>query len=75
MRDEHRRYRKKLGIQIPPSPEYETIGSYVFHCAGTIPAKGWRLSHDQFDLEVLSSNERSLKKLKILPRNKKKEGI
>ncbi|MDE3046346.1 MAG: HlyC/CorC family transporter [Verrucomicrobiota bacterium] len=64
---------EKLGIQIPPSPEYETIGGYVFHCAGTIPAKGWRLSHDQFDLEVLSSNERSLKKLKILPRNKKKE--
>lgn len=60
----------QLGIQIPEAPEYETIGGYVFHCAGTIPSKGWRLSHDDFDLEVLSSNERSLKKIKISPRRK-----
>lgn len=60
----------QLGVKIPPNPEYETIGGYVFHCAGTIPSKGWRLSHDEFDLEVLSSNERSLKKIKILPRPK-----
>jgi CBS domain containing-hemolysin-like protein len=58
----------QLGIHIPPNPEYETIGGYVFHCAGTIPLKGWRLSHDNFDLEVLSSNERSIKKIKLLPR-------
>ncbi len=57
-----------VGIRIPPNPEYETIGGYVFHCAGSIPPKGWRLSHDAFDLEVLSSNERSLKKIKIVPR-------
>jgi CBS domain containing-hemolysin-like protein len=59
---------EQIGIRIPPAPEYETIGGYVFHCAGTIPSKGWRLSHDDFDLEVLSSNERSLKKIKIIPR-------
>jgi CBS domain containing-hemolysin-like protein len=58
----------QMGIQIPENPEYETIGGYVFHCAGTIPSKGWRLSHDEFDLEVLSSDERSLKKIKITPR-------
>ena len=60
----------QLGIKIPESPEYETIGGYVFHYAGTIPAKGWKLSRDEFDLEVLSSNERSLQKIKIIPRNK-----
>jgi CBS domain containing-hemolysin-like protein len=59
----------QLGIKIPPNPEYETIGGYVYHCAGTIPSKGWRLSHDNFDLEILSSNERSIKKIKITPRN------
>lgn len=59
----------QMGVHIPPSPEYETIGGYVFHCAGTIPSKGWRLSHDAFDLEVLSSDERSLKKIKIVPRS------
>jgi putative hemolysin len=60
----------QLGIKIPQSPEYETLGGYVFHCAGTIPSKGWKISHDEFDLEVLSSNERSLKKIKITPRIK-----
>lgn len=61
---------KQLGIRIPENPEYETIGGYVFHCTGTIPSKGWRLSHDEFELEVLSSDERSLKKIKIIPRPK-----
>ncbi|EKE08591.1 MAG: hypothetical protein ACD_17C00088G0003 [uncultured bacterium] len=61
----------QLGIKIPASPEYETIGGYVFHYAGTIPSKGWKLSRDEFDLEVLSSNERSLKKIKIIPRSGK----
>ncbi len=61
---------ERLGLRIPPNPEYETIGGYVYHCAGTIPSKGWRLSHDEFDLEVLSSNERSIKKVKIQPRVK-----
>ena len=64
---------QQIGIQIPPNHEYETVGGYVFHCAGTIPAKGWRLSHDDFDLEVLSSDERSLKKIKIIPRTKAKK--
>jgi len=61
---------ERLGLRIPPNPEYETIGGYVYHCAGTIPAKGWRLSHDEFDLEVISSSERSIRKVKIQPRQK-----
>lgn len=60
---------EQLGIKIPHGTEYETIGGYVFHCAGTIPNKGWRLLRDEFELEVLSSNERSIKKIKIIPRN------
>jgi CBS domain containing-hemolysin-like protein len=61
---------EQLGLALPQSPEYETIGGYVFTLAGTIPAKGWRLLHDDFEIEVLSSNERSLKKLKVTPRFK-----
>lgn len=60
----------QIGIHIPTHPEYETLGGYVYHCAGTIPSKGWRISHDQFDLEVISSNERAIKKIKIQPREK-----
>lgn len=58
---------EQVGVRIPSDPDYETIGGYVFHRAGTIPPKGWRLMQDEFDLEVLSSNERSIKKIKILP--------
>ena len=65
---------EQLSIRIPPDPEYETIGGYVFHCAGMIPAKGWRLMHDDFDLEVLSSTERSLKKIKLVPHLTQNDG-
>jgi len=58
---------KELAIQIPPSPEYYTLGGYIYHRAGAIPAKGWRLHHDDFDLEILSSDERSIEKVRIMP--------
>jgi len=59
---------EELNIKIPPSPEYDTIGGYIFHQAGTIPSKGWRMDHDDFELEILSSDERSIDKVKIIPR-------
>lgn len=58
---------QKLGVIIPASPEYDTIGGYVFHCAGSIPTKGWRIHHDDFDLEILSSTDRAIEKIKITP--------
>lgn len=57
----------ELGIAIPQSPEYDTIGGYIFHKAGSIPSKGWRLHQDDFELEVLSSSERTIEKIKIAP--------
>lgn len=58
---------KELGVRIPTSPEYDTIGGYIFHRAGAIPSKGWRIHQDDFDLEVLSSDERSIEKIKVVP--------
>lgn len=58
---------RELGIKIPEGPDYETIGGYVFQRAGSIPSKGWRIHHDEFDLEILSSDERSIEKIKIIP--------
>lgn len=55
----------ELGIKIPQSPEYDTLGGYIIHRAGTIPSKGWKIHHDEFDLEVLSSDERSVDKIRI----------
>ncbi len=58
---------EELEIEIPQGPEYDTIGGYIFHRAGTIPSKGWRIHHDDFDLEVLSSSERAIEKIRITP--------
>ncbi len=58
---------KELGIIIPKSPEYDTIGGYIFERAGAIPTKGWRIHHENFDLEILSSTDRSIDKIRIIP--------
>jgi len=58
---------EELGLQIPQGPEYETVGGYIFHKAGTIPSKGWRLHTDEFELEVLSSSERTIEKIRVTP--------
>ena len=58
---------KELAIKIPQNPEYDTLGGYIYHLAGAIPSKGWRLHHDDFDLEILSSDDRSIEKVRILP--------
>lgn len=59
---------EELNVIIPPSAEYETVGGYVFHRAGMIPQRGWKAHHDDFDLEVLSSSERVIEKIRITPR-------
>lgn len=55
----------ELGVIIPLSPEYDTLGGYIFHKAGEIPKVGYKIHHLDFDLEVLSSSERSVDKVKI----------
>lgn len=56
-----------LGINIPQEGEYDTIGGYVFHCAGAIPSKGFVIHQDEFELEVLDSNERVVEKVRVKP--------
>ncbi len=63
----------KLNIHIPPHPDYETIGGYMFHRAGSIPPKGWTIHHDQFILEVLNTTERSIEKIRITLRKIEEE--
>ncbi|NGX62737.1 MAG: Magnesium and cobalt efflux protein CorC [Candidatus Anoxychlamydiales bacterium] len=57
----------ELKIKIPHSVEYETIGGYIFHIAGTIPTKGWKIHLEDFEIEVLISNERCIEKIRITP--------
>ena len=58
---------KDLGIPIPQSPEYDTLGGFVLHKTGTIPEEGWKIHSDLFSLEVLSSSKRSLQKILLIP--------
>lgn len=59
---------EKCGIRIPQEGDYDTIGGYIFHRAGEIPPKGLRIHHDDFDIEILSSSERCVEKIRIVPR-------
>jgi putative hemolysin len=54
-------------IHIPQEGEYDTIGGYIFHKVGAIPHKGLKIHHEDFDLEILSSSERSVEKVRITP--------
>jgi CBS domain containing-hemolysin-like protein len=57
---------EQLGIKIPQDGDYDTIGGYIYHCAGAIPSKGFTLHHDTFVMEILSSNERAVDKVRII---------
>ena len=56
---------KELHIPIPLSAEYDTIGGYIYHKAGTIPKKGWLTHSDLFYLEVIAANERAIEKIHV----------
>ncbi|MBA3602268.1 MAG: HlyC/CorC family transporter [Parachlamydiaceae bacterium] len=60
---------ERLGIEIPQEGDYDTIGGYIYHCTGSIPSKGFVIHHDTFEMEVLSSNDRSVEKVRIKPIN------
>ena len=58
---------EQLGILVPQDGDYDTIGGYIYHRAGTIPSKGFVIKHDDFELEVLRSSERCVEKVRITP--------
>ncbi|MCE5294276.1 MAG: hemolysin family protein [Chlamydiales bacterium] len=58
---------EEIGIKVPQEGEYDTMAGYVFYRLGTIPKKGVVLHHDDFDIEILSSGDRFVQKVKITP--------
>ncbi len=60
----------EIGLIIPPSPHYDTIGGFIVHLAGFIPKKGWKIHFDLFSIEVISSSDKSLDKVKVVPISK-----
>lgn len=56
---------EQFDIHIPQEGDYDTLGGYIFHRAGTIPSKGFIIKLDDVELEVVKSNDRKVEKLKI----------
>lgn len=56
---------EELGIPIPEGDDYDTIGGFIAHTSGTIPTPGFTIHHDDFEMEILSSNERTVEKVRI----------
>ncbi len=58
---------EKLDLRIPQHANYDTIGGYIFHRAGEVPSQGLIIHLNEFELEILESNERCVEKIRILP--------
>jgi CBS domain containing-hemolysin-like protein len=59
---------EQLGLKIPQEGDYDTVGGYIYHRAGTIPTKGFIIDHDEFKIEVMKSSERSVEEVRITPK-------
>ena len=59
-----------LGINIPGEGDYDTIGGYIYHYTGSIPTRGFIIHQDDFELEIIRSNDRCVEKVRIHPINK-----
>lgn len=58
-------FKQHLDIEIPQDGEYDTLGGYIFHCAGSIPSKGFIIHHENFEMEILRSDERKVERVRI----------
>lgn len=58
---------EEIGLKIPQDGEYDTVTGYVYFRLGTIPKKGVILHHDEFEIEILHSDDRFVQKVKITP--------
>jgi len=62
--------KENLGIEIPDTGDYDTIGGYLFALTASIPPRGYRVLLEDCSLEVLSSSQRSVGKVRIEKRKK-----
>ncbi len=57
----------QTGIVIPQAPTYDTVGGFIVNIAGSIPKKGWKVHYDRFYIEILSGDDKSIEKIRIVP--------
>ncbi|MDW8001324.1 MAG: hemolysin family protein [Deltaproteobacteria bacterium] len=56
-----------LKLDLPESPDYETLGGFILKSLGEIPKGGEVLLHGKFKLTVLGTDGRRILKVKIEP--------
>lgn len=55
------------GIVFPKLMEYDTLGGFIYHKAGTIPEIGYKIFLDNFSLEVIKGSDRVIDKVRVTP--------
>lgn len=68
-------FKQQFDIEIPQEGEYDTIGGYIFHCAGAIPSKGFVIHHENFEMEILRSDERKVERVRVRPSSSEQRQI
>ena len=56
---------REFGIALPHDTEYETVGGFISTTLGSIPKAGTSIHINQYEIKVLSSNERKILKVKV----------
>jgi len=54
-------------IRFPKLFDYDTLGGFIYHKAGTIPEIGYKIFLDDFSLEVIKGSDRLIETVKITP--------
>jgi putative hemolysin len=54
-------------IKFPKLPDYDTLGGFIYHKAGTIPEIGYKIFLDNFTLEVVKGSDRVIELIRITP--------
>jgi CBS domain containing-hemolysin-like protein len=65
----------RLGINLPEEEEFDTIGGFVFHELGRIPAPGEEVNHDGIRIQVISATRRQIEKVRIILPEARKEAV
>jgi putative hemolysin len=63
-----RELNRELGIELPESDEWSTLGGLCLSLAGRVPEKGDRLtSPDGTDLEIEAATDRWIERVRLRP--------
>lgn len=56
---------EELGVELPESENFDTIGGYVFSTLGRMPRRGQTLTHGNVELRVIDADDRRIKKVEL----------